>query len=105
MHRPQFFRAARYYPEEPLKNCTIYQAGRPEKLHGFNAGLTSARKGWPSNVSMEIINVDQVENGIVVNFKDGVCAFFDAAFLYTQKDKRIKAEFGDPPSTSSAPGW
>jgi len=54
---------------------------------------------------MEIINVSKVENGIVVNFKDGVCALFDAAFLYAQKDKRIKADFGDSPSASSNPGW
>jgi len=54
---------------------------------------------------MNIVSVNQMENGIVVNFKDGVCAFFDGAFLYTQMDKRIKADFGDSPSTSSAPGW
>ena len=56
-------------------------------------------------MNMEIISVNQVENGIVVNFKDGVCALFDAAFLYEQKDKRIKADFGDSPSVSSTPGW
>ena len=54
---------------------------------------------------MHIVSVDQMDNGIVVNFQDGVCAFFDAAFLYEQKDKRIKADFGDTPSTVSAPGW
>jgi hypothetical protein len=57
----------------------------------------------PTN--MEIINVSKVENGIVVNFKDGVCALFDAAFLYAQKDKRIEVDFGDSPSASSNPGW
>ena len=54
---------------------------------------------------MEIISVNQMEGGILVNFQDGACAFFDAAFLYAQKDKRIKADFGDSASTSSAPGW
>jgi hypothetical protein len=38
---------------------------------------------------MHIVSVDQMENGIVVNFQDGVCAFFDGAFLYTQMDKRV----------------
>ncbi len=38
---------------------------------------------------MNIVSVDQMDNGIVVNFQDGVCAFFDAAFLYTQLDKRV----------------
>ena len=51
-------------------------------------------------VNMDIVSVDQMENGIVVNFEDGVCAFFDAAFLYTQMDKRVTADFGD---TSSSP--
>ena len=54
---------------------------------------------------MNIVSVNQMENGILVNFQDGVCAFFDAAFLYAQKDKRINADFGDSPSTSSTPGW
>ena len=51
-----------------------------------------------SGVNMEIVSVDQMENGILVNFKDGVCAFFDAVFLYTQMDKRLTADFGDTPS-------
>lgn len=38
---------------------------------------------------MDIVSVDQMENGIVVNFQDGVCAFFDGAFLYMQMDKRV----------------
>lgn len=38
---------------------------------------------------MHIVSVDQMDNGIVVNFQDGVCAFFDSAFLYTQMDKRV----------------
>jgi hypothetical protein len=53
---------------------------------------------------MDIVSVNQMENGILVNFEDGACSFFDAAFLYEQKDKRIKADFGDTPSTVSAPG-
>jgi hypothetical protein len=56
-------------------------------------------------VKMEIVNVNQMENGILVNFEDGVCAFFDAAFLYTQMDKRIPADFGDTPSAPLGPGW
>ena len=57
------------------------------------------------NVKMEIVSVNQMENGILVNFEDGVCAFFDAAFLYAQEDKHIRTDFGDTPSTSPAPGW
>ncbi len=54
---------------------------------------------------MEIVGVDQMENGIVVNFQDGVCAFFDAVFLYAQMEKRIPADFGDTPSGPLGPGW
>jgi hypothetical protein len=54
---------------------------------------------------MDIVSINQMENGILVNFEDGVCAFFDAVFLYTQMDKRLTADFGDTPSTVSAPGW
>jgi hypothetical protein len=54
---------------------------------------------------MNIVSVNQMENGIVVNFQDGACAFFDAAFLYEQTDKRLIADFGDPSSTPSTPGW
>ena len=49
--------------------------------------------------NMEIVSVDQLDNGIVVNFKDGVCAFFEAEFLYTQMDKRVMADFGEMSST------
>ena len=57
------------------------------------------------NVNMDIVSVNQMDSGIVVNFEDGVCAFFDAAFLYTQMDKRLIADFGDTPSTPPRPGW
>jgi hypothetical protein len=57
------------------------------------------------NVNMDIVSVNEMENGIVVNFEDGVCAFFDAAFLYAQTDKRLKADFGDESSSPSGPGW
>ena len=56
-------------------------------------------------MNMDIVSVNEMENGIVVNFEDGVCAFFDAAFLYAQTDKRLKADFGDESSTPSGPGW
>jgi hypothetical protein len=56
-------------------------------------------------VKMEIVNVNQMENGILVNFEDGVCAFFDAAFLYRQMDKRVTPDFGDSPSAPLGPGW
>lgn len=56
-------------------------------------------------VKTKIVSVDQMEKGIVVNFEDGACAFFDAAFLYAQMDKRLKADFGDSSSTPSGAGW
>jgi hypothetical protein len=46
-------------------------------------------------VNMDIVSVDQMENGIVVSFEDGVCAFFDAGFLYAQTDKHLTADFDD----------
>jgi hypothetical protein len=51
-------------------------------------------------MTMKIVNVDQMDKGILVNFEDGVCALFDAAFLYAQMDKRIQA---DSDKSSSAP--
>ena len=56
-------------------------------------------------VNMDIVSVNQMENGILVNFQDGVCAFFDAVFLYAQMEKRIPADFGDTPSGPLRPGW
>lgn len=56
-------------------------------------------------MTAKIVSVNGMEKGIVVNFEDGVCAFFDAAFLYAQVDKRVKADFGDPSSTPSGTGW
>ena len=56
-------------------------------------------------VNMDIVSVNQMENGILVNFEDGVCAFFDAVFLYTQMEKRVTADFGDTPSGPLARGW
>jgi hypothetical protein len=56
-------------------------------------------------VNMDIVSVNQMENGILVNFEDGACAFFDAVFLYTQMDKRLTADFGDTPSAPLGPGW
>ena len=54
-------------------------------------------------LSMHIVNVDQLDNGVLVNFEDGVCAFFEAAFLYTQMDKRVAVDFSDTSSTPPAP--
>jgi hypothetical protein len=51
-------------------------------------------------MSIKIVDVDQMDNGIVVNFEDGVCALFDADFLYAQADKRIQV---DSHTSSSAP--
>ena len=56
-------------------------------------------------MDMHIVNVNQLDNGIVVNFEDGVCAFFDAAFLYKQMDKRVTADFGEMASAPPGPGW
>ena len=58
-----------------------------------------------TKANMNIVSVNQMENGIVVNFQDGSCAFFDADFLYGQADKRLIADFGDPSSTPSSLGW
>jgi hypothetical protein len=58
-----------------------------------------------SNVKIKIVSVNEMEKGIVVNFEDGVCAFFEAEFLYAQVDKRVKADFGDPSSSPSGAGW
>jgi hypothetical protein len=57
------------------------------------------------NVKVNIVGVNEMEKGILVNFEDGVCAFFEAEFLYAQVDKRLKADFGDPSSTPSGAGW
>jgi hypothetical protein len=42
--------------------------------------------GRGCRMSIKIINVNQVNNGIVVNFE----ALFGADFLYAQSDKRIQ---------------
>jgi hypothetical protein len=41
-------------------------------------------------MSSKIANVDQMDNGVLVNFADGARSFFDAAFLYEQLDKRLE---------------
>ena len=48
-------------------------------------------------MSAPIINVDQMNNGVIVTFADGIVSFFEAAFLYEQLDKRI-----DPPPPSAS---
>jgi hypothetical protein len=40
-------------------------------------------------MSAKIVNLDQMNNGILVTFTDGTIFFFDAAFLYNQRDKRL----------------
>jgi hypothetical protein len=36
-----------------------------------------------------IVNVDQMDDGVLVNFADGTRSFFEADFLYEQMDKRL----------------
>jgi hypothetical protein len=48
-----------------------------------------AKKNENMRMSSKIVNVDQMDNGVLVNFEDGVRSFFDAAFLYEQVEKRI----------------
>ena len=40
-------------------------------------------------MSSKIVNVDQMDDGVLVNFADGNSSFFDADFLYEQMDKRL----------------
>jgi hypothetical protein len=49
-------------------------------------------------MSSKIVNVDQMESGVLVNFADGARSFFDAAFLYDQLDKRLES----PPKSESS---
>jgi hypothetical protein len=42
-------------------------------------------------MSSRIVNVDQMDKGILVNFADGTRSFFEAGFLYGQMDKRLGA--------------
>jgi len=46
-------------------------------------------------MSSKIVNVDQMDDGVLVNFADGTRSFFDADFLYDQLQKRL-----DPPLKS-----
>ena len=41
------------------------------------------------HMSSKIVNVDQMDKGILVNFADGARSFFEADFLYEQMDKRL----------------
>ena len=43
-------------------------------------------------MSIKIVDVDQLDNRVLVNFEDGVCALYDADFLYAQTDKHIQAD-------------
>jgi hypothetical protein len=40
-------------------------------------------------MSSKIVNVDQMDKGILVNFADGARSFFEVDFLYEQMDKRL----------------
>ena len=48
-----------------------------------------AKKRDNCAMSAKIVNLDQMNNGVVVTFTDGTIFFFDAAFLYNQRDKRL----------------
>ena len=85
-----------------LTDCTIHQAGHPGCTFPW-FGIRTRMETVGLNT--EIVNVNQLDNGILVNFKDGVCVFFEAAFLYAQMEKRIPADFGDTPSGPLARGW
>jgi hypothetical protein len=54
-------------------------------------------------MSSKIVNVDQMNNGVLVNFADGARSFFDAVFLYEQLDKRLRSSLkSDSRKRSSA---
>jgi hypothetical protein len=55
-------------------------------------------------MSSKIANVDQMDNGILVNFADGARSFFDAVFLYEQLDKRLKTPLKRDSSKRSSIG-
>lgn len=55
-------------------------------------------------MSSKIANVDQMDNGVLVNFADGARSFFDAAFLYEQLDKRLKTPLKRDSSKRSSIG-
>jgi hypothetical protein len=62
----------------------------------LDAGLTFTRKKKEGcRMSIKIIDVDQLDNRVLVNFEDGVCALYDADFLYAQTDKHIQADFDE----------
>jgi hypothetical protein len=68
---------------------------------GFDIGLTIPEKRTSiPGMSVKIVTVDQMENGVLVNFEDEVCAFFDAAFLYAQMDKRVITDLADDPDSA-----
>ena len=47
-------------------------------------------KKWENcPMSSKIVNVDQMDDGVLVNFADGARSFFEADFLYEQMDKRL----------------
>ena len=52
-------------------------------------------------MSSKIVNVDQMDHGVLVNFADGASSFFDAVFLYGQLDKRLKAPLKSDSSEGS----
>jgi CCR4-NOT transcriptional regulation complex NOT5 subunit len=49
-------------------------------------------------MSSKIVNVDQMDDGVLVNFADGARSFFGADFLYEQMEKRL-----DPPLKNDPP--
>jgi hypothetical protein len=43
-------------------------------------------------MSIKIVSVNKMDDGVLVTFEDGVEALFDATFLYHQVDKRVNAD-------------
>jgi len=52
-------------------------------------------------MSSKIISIDQMDDGVLVTFAEGVVSFFDAAFLYGQLDKRVEPPIPDTPGNRS----
>jgi hypothetical protein len=53
-------------------------------------------------MNSRIVNVDQMDNGVLVNFADGARSFFDAVFLYEQLDKRLESPLKSDSSKRSS---
>ena len=49
-------------------------------------------------MAVKIINVDQMNDGVIVTFAEGDIYFFNADFLHEQLDKRIDVSGINPSS-------